>query len=67
MQGINCRQIIFLQMPNTGIEIDISVYGTYYTTTQSGGLVPDIMVKTTVEDIRNGIDPVINKLMEIFK
>jgi C-terminal processing protease CtpA/Prc len=64
MRGINGGQIIFFRMPNTGIEIDIPVYGTYYATNQSGGVIPDIIVKTTIADIKNGKDPVKEKLLE---
>lgn len=59
----------YINLPG-GIETGISGIGVYYPDgkeTQRIGIVPDVVVKPTIEGIRKGKDEVLEKAMEILK
>lgn len=56
-QGLNGGQIAFLRLPNSGIELDIPLIGTFPEKPQpAGGIEPDINAPPSVEDFLKGID-----------
>lgn len=59
--GINGGQIFFLKLPNTKLEIDIPLIG-YYPITHltDEGIIPDIRIPTTINDIKSNIDSQLN-------
>jgi len=53
-----------------GRELIFSGLGIFYpekTETQKVGIVPDIVVKPSIRDLQNNIDPLINKAIEVIK
>jgi len=62
-RGINGGQLLFLRLPNSTIEIDVPVVGSF--SLEEGlpnkGVIPDIMVSTKIEDLVAGRD---TQLME---
>ncbi len=56
-RGLTGSQMFFLRLPNSKIEIDIPLIGTYPLGPQPDqGLLPDVYVKPSVEDVARGID-----------
>ena len=56
-RGLNGSQMFFLILPNSKIEMDIPLIGTYPVRQQPDeGIMPDIYVKPNLEDIINGVD-----------
>lgn len=56
-RGINGGQILFLRLPNSGIEIDFSIMGGFVDGEQPNeGVKPDIEVLSTLEQIKSGED-----------
>jgi hypothetical protein len=51
--------MFFLRLPHSGIEVDIPIVGTFSEDKPAGGIVPDVAVAETVEDITKGEDKVI--------
>lgn len=64
LQGTNGGKIAFLQLPNSQIEVDIPLIGSFYETQSDGGVQPDILVQETVEDVVKGRDAVLEKVKE---
>lgn len=63
MQGINGGQILFLVLPNSGIEIDFPVMGDFSKNKHpNSGVLSDYHVVTSLEDFRNGTDAVMDKV-----
>ena len=58
-KGLNAGLIFFLRLPNSGIELDIPVFGSFSEDLPAGGIQPDILVQETVESLRAGRDPVL--------
>ncbi|MFZ2898599.1 MAG: S41 family peptidase [Saprospiraceae bacterium] len=58
-KGLNGGAMFFLRLPNSKIEIDIPIIGTFSTEKEDKGITPDHLVAETAEDIINGTDPVI--------
>ncbi len=57
-RGINGGAFFFLRLPNSGIEIDLPLIGSFPKTPQpDAGIVPDVAVKLSVGDIAAGVDP----------
>ena len=56
-RGINGGAFFFLRLPNSGIEMDLPLIGTFPATpAPDAGVTPDIVVKTTSSDIATGHD-----------
>lgn len=56
-RGINGGAFFFLELPRTGIEVDIPLIAGFPTEPRpDAGLEPDIAVTTRVEDLTNGVD-----------
>ncbi len=58
-KGLNAGSMFFLRLPHSGIEVDIPIVGTFSEDKPAGGIVPDVAVAETVEDITKGEDKVI--------
>lgn len=56
-RGLNGGLMFFLRLPNSGIEIDIPVIGTFAAGRPDAGVTPDYEIKETVESIIAGKDP----------
>ena len=68
MQGITGGQIFFLNLPNSGIEVDIPVIGYYPTEDRPNeGVKPDVEVKPSVDDLVKGIDSEMEKALELAR
>ncbi len=65
-KGLNGGTMFFFRLPNSKIEFDIPIIGTYSPEKPDIGIAPDIEVRETVESLRAGIDPVIIKVMELI-
>ena len=67
-QGTNGGQMFFLNLPNTGIEIDLPLIGYYPKHHQpNAGLHPDIQVRETFQDWINGVDTVLQKTLQLAR
>ncbi len=55
-KGLNAGTMFFLRLPNSNIEIDIPIIGSFSEDKPSEGIVPDVIVKPTFEDLINGED-----------
>ena len=61
-RGINGGSFYFLRLPNSGLEVDLPLTGFFRTTPQpDAGLVPDINIALTADDIAFGRDPVLER------
>lgn len=58
-KGLNAGTMFFLRLPFSKIEIDIPIVGTFSNDKPIGGIVPDVIVSETVEDIIKGEDKII--------
>ena len=68
LNDINGGQIIFLTLPNSGIEIDFPVMGGFSITNQPNtGVQPDIMVEYNSYDVINQSDLELKKTLELIK
>lgn len=66
-KGLNAGTMFFLRLPNSKIEVDIPIIGAFSDDKVAGGIVPDLLVKPTVEDLINGEDKVLKITQEIIK
>ena len=67
-RGINGGRIAFLQLPNSKIEVDIPLIGTFPLSEKpEGGIVPDVLVDMEAEAFRKGEDLILQKAMELIK
>ncbi|PQJ79095.1 S41 family peptidase [Polaribacter porphyrae] len=61
--GINGGSIIFLKLPNSRINIDMPVAGSFSKDTKyNGGIIPDISIKTSEQTKNNEIDFIIKEI-----
>jgi hypothetical protein len=59
-RGINGGQILFLRLPNSGLEMDIPLIGFFPSQDQpDSGVVPHLRVVSSLEDISRGVDGVL--------
>ena len=66
-KGTNGGNLFFLRLPNSNIEIDIPLIGYYPLEEQPDrGLIPDSIVESTLQDVTNNRDPVLEKTLEII-
>ncbi len=57
-RGINGGAFFFVRLPASGLEFDLPVIGYFPETREpDAGLVPDIRIRETAQDIANGRDP----------
>lgn len=66
-KGLNAGTMFFLRLPNSKIEIDIPIIGSFSEDKTEGGILPDIYVKPGIEDIVNGVDKVLKTCQDIIK
>lgn len=57
-QGLNAGTMFFLRLPNSQIEIDIPIIGSFSEDKPRGGIEPNLSVESRPSDIVNGTDPV---------
>lgn len=55
-KGLNAGTMFFLRLPNSKIEIDIPIVGSFSSDKPSGGIEPDIIVKQSQEALIKGED-----------
>ena len=68
LNDINGGQIIFLTLPNSGIEIDFPVIGGFSTHNRPNtGVIPDIMFDYNIDDIVKQSDLEVKKTLELIK
>lgn len=68
LKGTNGGGIFFLTLPNSKVEVDIPIFGSYPMTEQPDrGVLPDIQVERTVEDFLNGKDAELEMVLEMTK
>jgi C-terminal processing protease CtpA/Prc len=66
-KGINGGAMFFLRLPNSGIEMDIPLIGNFpYKEAPDLGIVPDVVVEKTLEDVMEGRDPEIETVKSII-
>ena len=66
-QGINGGQFFFLYLPSSGIEVDIPlIYQAPIEKRKDEGIKPNILVKTTANDIAKSVDAQLNYLLRHF-
>lgn len=66
-KGLNAGTMFFLRLPNSKIEVDIPIVGTFSEDKPTGGIIPDILVKPTLEDLMKGNDRTLITTQEIIK
>ena len=67
LNDINGGQIIFLTLPNSGIEIDFPVMGGFSIDEQPNtGVQPDIIIEYSIDDIINQSDLELKKTLELI-
>ncbi len=66
-RGLNGGQTAFLVLPNSKIEMDIPLIGTFYDTQQSGGIEPNIFIKPSLDDIKNNLDTELEAVKKIIQ
>ncbi len=67
LRGLNGGQMFFLDLPNTLIEMDIPIFAVYPLTEQPDrGVVPDVVVRPTIEMVATGRDPELEAVKEII-
>jgi C-terminal processing protease CtpA/Prc len=66
-QGLNGGVMFFVRLPNSKIEFDIPIIGSYSLERPAGGISPDIYVQETVETIRSGQDPALEAVRRLLK
>ena len=58
LRGLNGGQLAWMVLPISGVSIDIPLISGFATTAlPDRGVLPDIMVRTRLEDVAAGIDP----------
>ena len=68
LKDINGGQILFLTLPNSGIEIDFPIMGGFTKeNVPNSGVIPDIIVENTLEAFRQDEDEVMNKAFQLAR
>lgn len=66
--GINGGAILFLKPPNSRINVNMPVVGSFATESMpNAGIEPDVPVKKTITDVVNGVDPELERALELIK
>jgi hypothetical protein len=66
-KGLNAGTMFFLRLPNSKIEVDIPIIGTFSEDKPDGGIIPDVLVKPTIEDLIKGEDKTLKTTQEIVR
>ena len=67
-RGINGGTILFLKPPNSRINVNLPIMGTFSTETMPNrGVEPDILIDCNFNDVVNGIDSTLKETLEIIK
>jgi C-terminal processing protease CtpA/Prc len=67
LRGINGGAFFFLRLPNSQIEMDLPLIGTFPTTPQpDAGLTPDVRVAATAEDIAHDRDTALAEAQRVI-
>ncbi len=67
-KGITGGNLFFLELPNSGIEIDIPLIATIAPDgTPDSGIIPDIMIEQDIENFTYGIDTELEYLKSLFE
>jgi Peptidase family S41 len=67
-RGINADKFFFVGLPDSGLEFDLPLVGTFPSTPQpDAGIIPDVAVAPTVADIAAGRDPVMAAALDWLK
>ncbi|MEM6263764.1 MAG: S41 family peptidase [Bacteroidota bacterium] len=66
LKGLNGGNMLFFQLPETGIEVDIPIFGSFNEDAPARGIIPDIEVPTTYEGIKSGKDEQMEAVLELI-
>lgn len=66
-KGLNAGTMFFLRLPNSKIEVDIPIVGTFSEDKPDGGIIPDVLVKPTIEDLIKGEDRTLKTTQEMIR
>lgn len=66
-RGLNGGALFFLRLPNSQIEIDIPIIGSFSNDKPAEGIRPDVLVCPSLEDIINNEDRVIRTTQSLIK
>ena len=67
-RGINGGAFFFLRLPNSKIEIDLPLIGLFPDGTRpDAGLLPDVLVPTTPQDIARGVDAELDAVRQLTR
>jgi len=66
-KGLNAGGIFFLRLPNTGIEVDIPIFGSFSPEKPPFGIVPDVVVKPGITDLMQGKDAVLQQVLKLIE
>jgi hypothetical protein len=65
-RGINGGAFFFVQLPASGLEVDLPLIGYFPPTPQpDAGIAPDVLVQATAADIAGGADPVMRRALAL--
>ena len=67
LQGINDDQILYLTLPNSEIKINFPIIGTFTIGEKNNGLMPDVEIKPTYNDILNNVDAEMNAALKLIR
>jgi hypothetical protein len=69
-RGINGGAFFFVRLPKTGLEVDLPIIGTYprrgSAARDDAGIVPDVLVLSTVEEIAGGVDAEMREVQRLI-
>lgn len=66
-RGINGGAFFFLRLPNTGLEVDLPLVGTFSVAPQPDAPVePDVPVYAAAQDVAAGRDPVLERALQVI-
>lgn len=67
-RGINGGAFFFLRLPNSNIEVDVPLIGRFPTKDMpDAGILPDILVEPTVDDIARGVDAELQAVLKTIR
>ena len=66
-RGINGGQMLFLRLPNSGLELDLPLIGYYPVDEQpDGGVVPHVSIAPRVDHVARGVDTVLEATLRLI-
>ncbi len=65
--GLNAGGIFFLRLPQTGIEVDIPIFGTFSPERPPIGIEPDVVVKPGIADLVQRKDAVLQAVLRLIE